>query len=384
VDAATTQPGLVDVGQTTAQLRRLAIQALARMFRPHEQAFAFRRRRQDSGSALEGVSRRYTSTVLIALAAESPEVRTEILGGHSLQDVVGRMIKAAETSDDLGEVALALWAGRAEGHPKCTVALKRLREMVAAERPHPTVELAWALSALTVSGKMPTDPGVAETVAGQLLAAFRWETGVFAHWPPGGPGALIRSHVACFADFVYPIQALAMRAQATGDDQALQAARKAATQMCSLQGAQGQWWWHFDVRTGRVVEWFPVYAVHQDSMAPMALFALEDACGENFGDAVARGLTWLFDPPEVTEPLIDPHTGVIWRKVARREPRKLARRIQAVASRVHPKLRAPGLDRVLPPRAIDHECRPYHMGWILYAWPQERIAAHGGPASAAG
>ena len=56
----------------------------------------------------------------------------------------------------------------------------------------------------------------------------------------------------------------------TGDSKAAEVASACAKHMCELQGPQGQWWWHFDIRTGRVVEHYPVYAVHQDSMAPMA------------------------------------------------------------------------------------------------------------------
>jgi hypothetical protein len=26
------------------------------------------------------------------------------------------------------------------------------------------------------------------------------------------------------------------------------------------------------------------------------------------------------------------------------------------------------LDRVCPPGVIDYECRPYELGWLLYAW----------------
>ena len=148
--------------------------------------------------------------------------------------------------------------------------------------------------------------------------------------------------------------------------------------MCQLQGDDGQWWWHFDVRNGSIIERFPVYAVHQDAMAPMALLAVAEACADRYDDAIARGLHWLVDPPETSQPLIDADEGLIWRKVGRREPVKLARPLQAAASRLHPRLRAPGLDVLLPPSAIDYESRPYHMAWILYAWTPRRIERFGG------
>ena len=68
--------------------------------------------------------------------------------------------------------------------------------------------------------------------------------------------------------------------------------------------------------------------------------------------------------------LIDDGAGLIWRKVARREPGKLSALLQAAASRLHPRLRVPGLDLLFPP-AIDYEDRPYHLGWVLHAFPAE-------------
>jgi hypothetical protein len=39
-----------------------------------------------------------------------------------------------------------------------------------------------------------------------------------------------------------------------------------------------------------------------------------------------------------------------------------------LASRVAPGARLAWLDRLYPPVRIDFESRPYHLGWILYAW----------------
>src|SRR5205814_8671953 len=86
--------------------------------------------------------------------------------------------------------------------------------------------------------------------------------------------------------------------------------------------------------------------------------------------AVAKGLRWLWTSPELGgASLVDDGAGVIWRKVARREPAKLSRYVQAAASRISPTLRAPS---IFPPGAIDYEDRPYHLGWLLYAWPADR------------
>jgi len=258
--------------------------------------------------------------------------------------------------------------------PGASAGLERLRRMDPVGGPYPTVELAWSLSALCVAGSDCTDHALADSIAHRLLSAFNPQSCLFAHWPIPGRSSWLRAHAACFADLVYPIQALSYYHQATTSTEALDAARQCARRMCRLQGPQGQWWWHYDVRTGRVIEKYPVYAVHQDAMAPMALFALQHACGENFDQWIHKGLRWLEHPPELPISLIDHHADVIWRKVFRREPMKTSRAVQTLLTRIHPSLRMPGLDLVFPPKCVDRESRPYHMGWILHAWPENRVS----------
>jgi hypothetical protein len=107
----------------------------------------------------------------------------------------------------------------------------------------------------------------------------------------------------------------------------------------------------------------------------MALFALEEVTGETYTSYIDKGLAWLARAPELGGgSLVDDDVPMIWRKVARREPGKVVRTVQALISRFHPRLRAPGLDMVFPVGAVDYEDRPYHLGWLLYAWPLERIA----------
>ena len=357
------------------QLRDVAVHVLPRMYRPEKHLFAFRLRRSLEGDLLEAVSQRYTAIVLIGLATEDERTAAAVLTGHNPRDVCGRLIDDVGRTDDLGEVALTLWAARALGHPGAAAALERLRSMEPATGRFPTVEVSWCLTALSVPGSDVTDGALAEAVAKRLLASFHKESALFPHWPSGARAATLRAHVACFADLVYPIQALSRYYQVSHSIEAVDAARRCAARMCELQGPQGQWWWHFDVRTGRVIEGYPVYAVHQEAMAPMALFALQDACGVDHTDAVVKGLRWLVDPPEIPDSLIDDQAGIIWRKVARHEPFKATRSVQALASRLHPSLRLPGLNRMFRPTFVDYESRPYEMGWILHAWPANRTLA---------
>ncbi len=353
--------------------RALAACALPRMYLSDQGLFAFRLRRGANGQAaqdqLEGLSWRYTAIVLIALADEPAELAREILHGQPREAVCERLIEHASQTMDLGEVALTLWAARRLEQRAGVRTLDRLRAWQPNRGRCATVELAWSLSALVARSEQETDFALAEALADRLRTSQATYSGLFPHCVPADQaGSWLRGHVCCFADLVYPIQALSLYHHLTGDQRAKEAVVRCVERMCQLQGPAGQWWWHYDVRTGRVIEPYPVYAVHQDAMGPMALFAARNFCGAHADEALARSVAWLERAPEIEGSLVDRTAGVIWRKVCRREPAKLSRGVQALASRVHAGLRVPGLDALFPPRGIDHESRPYHMGWILFAW----------------
>jgi len=354
-----------------AGLRELALSGLPDIFLSDEGLYAFRLQRTPSGTRLEGTSHRYTAIAAIGLATETAS--TAATGWASSSGLCARLTRDMDALTNVGDVALTLWACAAAGHGDRDAARARLLRMRPDERPLPTVEVAWALAALCVDSNAATTETRAR-IASRLGGSLS-PSAVFPH--ALGEGGGLRAHISCFADMVYPIQALALHHRLSGDEPGLAAASKAADLICRLQGPAGQWWWHYDYRSGRVVEPYPVYSVHQDAMAPMALFALQEASGRDFTEPIDRGLDWLRASPELGgRSLVDHDTGVIWRKVARREPGKLSRYLQATASVAHPGLRFPATDILFPPRVIDYETRPYHLGWLLHAFPAGRAVGH--------
>jgi hypothetical protein len=149
-----------------------------------------------------------------------------------------------------------------------------------------------------------------------------------------------------------------------------------------LQGDGGQWWWHYDWRRGTVIERYPVYSVHQYALAPMALVELADAGGPDHGAAVSAGLKWLTERPETDAPLVVDDLGVVWRNVGRHEPHKAVRAARSVASAGGHGFRLAWLNLVFPPGAVERECRPFELGWQLYAWHRRdrAVGARGGRA----
>jgi hypothetical protein len=342
------------------------------MYLPEKRFFVFRLRQEKETIIPEGVSLRYTAIALIGLAGEASNRVSTVLHGHGPEDVCGRLAEDVPASRNLGDVALSLWALNSFGHAGRKILYSRLAELRPEEAGYPVVELSWALTALCLDPEESV-AALRDRIARRLMGSFDIKSGLFPHLLGGKPGGA-RSHVSCFADMVYPIQALSHFHRITGSNEALDAAAGCAERICRLQGNAGQWWWHYDYRTGEVIERYPVYAIHQDAMGPMALFALKEAKGPFFWKELRLGMEWLERSPELRgNSLVDPEADIVWRKVARREPGKTSRYLQAAVSRLHPALRVPGLDIMFPPHSVDYEDRPYHLGWLLHAWPASRL-----------
>jgi hypothetical protein len=350
------------------RLVELACAGLPAMFRADRRVFAFTRKRGADGHlALAGESVRYGAIVLLGAQQLAPEAQRAIFAGESALEFCTRLLGGVEGMGNAADLALIAWAAAEAGHPAARTAFERLRRLGAFDRDGETVHVAWLLSA-AVAGREHLDRRrEIDAVAGRLLRLAR-PHGIFPHRTDPATGFSLRAHVGCFADQVYPIQALARYARAFGERRALAAAERCAERICELQGDAGQWWWHYDARTGDVVEGYPVYSVHQDAMAPMALLDLEEAGGRSFEEPIRRGLAWLVEAPETGRSLIDEPQQLIWRKVGRTDPAKLVRRARAALSSIAPERRLAPLDALFPATRIDWESRPYHLGWILYAW----------------
>lgn len=366
---------------SVTRLVRCALDGLPQMYRPESRAFVQTLRGLPSATGprlvQEGTNLRYAAMVALGLAHTPEATQRQVLSGTTAAELSAAVSKRAARDADPGAVALAAWAAAEVERRHAGVLFRRLRDMLASGDALPTVDVAWMLTAAVASTYLGDTKDTEEVVAATRarLLAEQGPHGLFPHALPAASLARFRAHVGSFADQVYPIQALARMAAVRADDVALSAANSCAQRICDLQGEAGQWWWHYDSRSGGVVEGFPVYSVHQHAMAPMALFDLFDAGGADHRASIATGLTWMTTHPEVLEELVDDRMGVIWRKVGRREPAKAARRLNAVTTSLRSGFTLPGQDRAFPTTQVDHECRPYELGWLLYAWLREGTAA---------
>ena len=319
----------------------------------------------------EGTNLRYAAIAALGLARLPLAEQQEILSGSSAGELTAHCVQRAQRHPDLGAVALSAWAAAEAGSTYAEPLFDRLAAALHGGRPLAAVELSWTLTAAaSAAGLDGTGDATADllTRAATRLVQHQSPSGLFTHVLPSRGVPRWRAHVGSFADQVYPLQALARAARHTGSKRLLRAAERTASRICALQGPAGQWWWHYDSRTGGVVERYPVYSVHQHAMAPMVLMDLWEAGGADHRAEVAAGLAWFDHNPEVVEELRSDRFGLVWRKVGRREPPKAARAVGAATTSLWPGARVPALDRLLPPVVVDHECRPYELGWLLHAW----------------
>ncbi|EPE94964.1 hypothetical protein [Rhizobium grahamii] len=351
-------------------LLQLALDGLPAMHRNGIFGHTLRGLHSTSGwnTRLEGESIRYAAMVALGLSRVSDEVQRRVLGFGNAIDLARMTAQRAEASQDIGALAVAAWATVEVSGDRPSALFLKLRDYLAADVPIATVACSWALTAAVAAWGWGPAIEVAHLARRKLLSGWSG-SGIFPHVLPSTSAGWVRGHIGSFADQVYPIQALARFHVVTNNREAFTIAETCAETICAHQGPQGQWWWHYDARTGQVTEGYPVYSVHQHAMAPMVLHELHQAGGKDRLSAIVKGLHWIYVHPETSAQLIDAEQGVIWRKVARREPGKAVRGAAAMTTAFFPGLRFPRLvNYIFPPIRVDYECRPYELGWLLYAW----------------
>ena len=356
----------------TGMLVETALAALPRMLNERTGVFVFTVR--PSGAA--GQSLRYTCITLIGLVAAA---RAGFRPGLDLHRLVNGIADRQREITNIGELGLLLWC-LSDHHQRLTPAhedvLARLPVMPDALDALTSTELGWLVSGLARTAMVaPTRGDIAERAhaAYETLRGNHAEaTGLFCFGGQAG-GRLrrrLRRQLGFFDNQVYGIHAGVDYYRAFDDADALAMAKRCAEQILAAQGPLGQWAWHYDVRTGAVVDRYPVYSVHQHGMGPMALRAVSDVTRRTFDDPIERSVAWVFGVNELGEPMIDHDRGVIWRSIRRSMARRrlihvfkllsvagLARVRERLARSVNTRGR---LER-------DLECRPYELGWLLLA-----------------
>lgn len=292
-----------------------------------------------------------------------------------MPDIWPAISKRSSEIQGIGDLALCLWAA-VDSEKENAETFARLLSKSWPQQSHlcNAVELGWIVQAGTLC--MQSNEGrIGEMICPVLRDSHRMlkelfcdECNLFRRHNRGGIREVISRRVACFADQVYPILAMSTFGTTFDDKTSIDFAGRAVEQICRFQGDLGQWQWHYDVPGGKVCEEYPVFSVHQDAMAPMAIIAADKACGVDHTKEIELGMRWLFGANELDIDMVLEDKGIIWRDIKRREPKRFSRMARSLCcvtgmDKLH-KLVGGCFDKFI----INYECRPYHLGWILYAW----------------
>ena len=357
------------------ELISLALRGLVAMFDADKQLFCHRLLCTEQGIVREGLSPRYTIMSLLGLR------ELELAGMDSpfdTQAIYSSFIRDTNWIQGIGDLGLLIWLtasfdpdqlGNLLSTFDCESALDRYRDAQEAR----TMELAWFLAGLAHAAE--TSPKLISTLTDSSVETYhrieenQGEYGLFGHLSTKNSLAgRLRGRIGSFADQIYPIYAMSKFAKVFQLEDPMGLALECATAVCGAQGESGQWWWLYDARSGRVFSRYPVYSVHQHGMAPMGLFAVEEATGQCFEQFIYKGLCWIYGTNELGVDMRDSAQNLIWRCILLGNSRK--KYWEMALSLV----RSP--NQVMHARSLKilYEQRPYEFGWLLFAFAKNSEA----------
>lgn len=313
-----------------------------------------------------GTNVRYALISLIGLG------RSKTLG-LEVDDLISTLWSRVNAKRDViaqspGDLGLALWAQALTNRQGPFGVEDACRAFQARREMADSVHLAWLMLGaghFEQNGNSGRARELAEVAKSDLLSLYNDNSQLIYRHARRGFVSSVSRRVSCFANQIYPVMALAVQGRCSGDNHSAEVGRKVADTLCALQGPLGQWWWLYDAQEGGVVDGYPVFSVHQDGMAPMALFETTTSGGRGFASEIARSLAWIDGANELNQSLVCDSPGLVLRDVHRRGVGRIARAIRSAAWCWG----LPGERRSDQPESlmINPECRPYHLGWILYA-----------------
>ena len=345
------------------RLVRLFLAGLESMYEPATETLVSLDFTSGEAVRVSHLSARYT--VLCSLGvhqAKAAGYATELDGKRLLEAGL-----AGHPAEDLDHLAAALWADTVVDAGLAEKLIPRLLASLDRDLSGDIGRvLAWALTALALQMEKGADANIRRAAARLrdigVNQCYQPSGRLFAH-TPGGSGFWRQQ--ALFSTQIYWVYALAAYGRAAQDEHALQIASDAAERLIALRDPFFGWCWRYDAAKGTVTERYPVYAVHQDAMAPMALGLLGEATGTRYNHAIRESLGWLWRN-ELGLNRVDEERQVIYRAIRRVFPmNRVAYWTGWGASFLGQRSPVALEPWMLRKNAT---CRPYHLGWLLHAF----------------
>jgi hypothetical protein len=346
-----------------------ALDYLSHSYDADRALFSWRSRMGEAGEVVHDFaapwSLRYTINSFLGLSeAERSGGCVEWLGPVSSQ--VERFLSAWEPQiENCGDhgLLLVLLAATDRSHPAAQRSLQRLERTMASEgveRKLGMQELAWMLWGATAWASDERAQALAQRIFELIRASF-------VHHGSGMPRhstRRYRAHTVSFGSIVYFLRALHEHAEAFASTQARELFDACLGRVLAIQGEDGSWPWMIDVRTALPIDLYPIFTVHQDSMAMLFLLPARDYGIPGIDAAIERSFQWNLGSNELGVSIVR-HEPYAWfyRSIERTERWPRARRyVRGLGPRAR---EYPGSSRRV---RVNRECRSYHPGWVLYAW----------------
>jgi hypothetical protein len=173
-----------------------------------------------------------------------------------------------------------------------------------------------------------------------------------------------RAGLVSFGAISYFLRAVHEYTSITGDARAGDLFARGLRSTLRTQAPDGAWPWLLHAPTGAVLERYPLYTVHQMSMALLFLMPALGAGVVNDAAPLERSLAWAGGANELGAPMVARRPEFMARAIERRDPWQRAQRYaRAVAARAG---RGGGPARAGTLR-INRVSHSYEWGWLLFA-----------------
>lgn len=183
----------------------------------------------------------------------------------------------------------------------------------------------------------------------------------------------LRAGIVSFGSLAYYLTALHAYWCWSGDRRALDAFAAGVAATLRLQAPDGAWPWLVDCSSGAVLSRYPVYTVHQLSMASFFLLPALRAGILDTSRPVETSVAWVFGANELRRSLCVRRPYLIFRSVQPARPLPRVSRYLAAAPRA-----LLSRSQTRPPTrrlGVDTASHSYEWGWLLAAWSAPRDRA---------
>lgn len=203
---------------------------------------------------------------------------------------------------------------------------------------------------------------LASELSAFLVARYYCHSGLFFDRARG-----VRRRFSSFATNTYLTLACYHYGHFANDQRFIEIANACTRKLISLQGPNGEWPWFFDTPTGRVVDFYEVYSVHQYGMAPAFLECAEQNGVTEARAALIKGFRWVLGDNQLGRSMLVPDLNLTIRSQVRKHElhfnkKRALRAVTNMALRRSSTLVKPA------DVTLRLECRSYELGWILWSF----------------